>query len=824
MRAVWLRLGAELRMRWRAWLGLSLLVGLAAGAVMGLAAGARRTDSAYPRFLQAHNAYDVLVVNYPEDGTAVYDFDELARLPQVSEAARAVFQYFTFDTANLASMDGRIGTDINRAKILQGRQADPDDPGEIVVGFTLAEEHGIAVGEKIDLLPPEILQAAASPDPVSNPFPEVISDEKFGEYLAGMREFLAAVPDGKLTVVGIGAAPGEFPPQFQLNRILVHLTPAFARMAADGEHEALVVRLHGGSAAVAEFLAELERRSGGLPPQVAVQRDHAAAVQRSIGFQVVALWLLAGLTALAGVLIVGQLLARLTHLESVDHPVLRALGMSARDLITLGVLRAAAIGVGGAVVGVVAAPVASPFFPIGLARVAEPTPGVDADPLVLGVGAVLTVAVVAALGVWPAWRAARTAVAGDASRAPARPSRLAGAVAGSGAPAPAVVGVRMALEPGRGHSAVPVRSTLTGVSLGVTTLVAALTFGASLGHLLANPRLYGLTYDLELYGPYSQGNLVDLGALDILRNDQRVEAVGVGGLAIGATIEVEGRRVDAVMVQPVEGDVVPPVLDGRAPTSPDEIAVGVRTLRSLDADVGDVVAVRVPGVAADPVPMRVVGAVVLPTVSEGAQLGHGALLTPAGLTLLDPEEEGLAVIVRLTPGADGQEVVDDLSAALDLHRPDLGEGVYALSGGQPTDIVNFGRVEAMPLLLGGLLAAISAGALTHLLLSAVRRRRRDLAVLKTLGFVRRQVGATVASQATTVVGIGLVVGIPAGVALGRWAWALMANDLGVVSHPQVPALAVVVVAATGVLLANAIAVVPGRVAARTPAASVLRSE
>jgi ABC-type lipoprotein release transport system permease subunit len=138
--------------------------------------------------------------------------------------------------------------------------------------------------------------------------------------------------------------------------------------------------------------------------------------------------------------------------------------------------------------------------------------------------------------------------------------------------------------------------------------------------------------------------------------------------------------------------------------------------------------------------------------------------------------------------------------------------------------VNFGRVEAMPLVLGGILAAIAAATLAHLLLSAVRRRRRDLAILKTLGFVRGQVAGTVAWQATTVVVVSLVVAVPLGVALGRWTWTLLADDLVVIARPQVPWLTLAAVVGAALILANAIALVPGQIAARTRPATDLRSE
>jgi len=68
--AVWMRLRSELRIRWRAWLGLALLIGLAGGAAVGAAAGARRTETAYPRFVQAQNGYDLIAGGFPRNTDA----------------------------------------------------------------------------------------------------------------------------------------------------------------------------------------------------------------------------------------------------------------------------------------------------------------------------------------------------------------------------------------------------------------------------------------------------------------------------------------------------------------------------------------------------------------------------------------------------------------------------------------------------------------------------------------------------------------------------------------------------------------------------------
>jgi predicted lysophospholipase L1 biosynthesis ABC-type transport system permease subunit len=142
----------------------------------------------------------------------------------------------------------------------------------------------------------------------------------------------------------------------------------------------------------------------------------------------------------------------------------------------------------------------------------------------------------------------------------------------------------------------------------------------------------------------------------------------------------------------------------------------------------------------------------------------------------------------------------------------------------PDDIVNFGRVQNMPLVLGAVLALLGAATLTHTLVTAIGRRRRDLAVFKTVGFVRGQITSTVAWQATTMVAIALLAGLPVGVALGRWAWITLAHQIGVVSEPVTPLPTLLLLVPATVLLANLIALAPASLAARIRPALALRAE
>src|SRR4029079_11121983 len=90
----------------------------------------------------------------------------------------------------------------------------------------------------------------------------------------------------------------------------------------------------------------------------------------------VALGVFSLIVALTGLLLVGQALARESFLDSVDSPPLHALGFSRAQLFAGGMLRAALIAIGGAVIAVVLAVATSPLAPIGPARTARH----DTDP------------------------------------------------------------------------------------------------------------------------------------------------------------------------------------------------------------------------------------------------------------------------------------------------------------------------------------------------------------------------------------------------------------------------------------------------------------
>jgi hypothetical protein len=821
MPAVWYRFRAELRTRWRAWLGLAVLVGVAGGVVVALAAGARRTETAYPRLLAAQRPYDTVVFERGFGGdvrTPPGFLDQVERVRHVVESDRFHTVYDNggrtddgtpigepYYLQTIIPADEPAAKTLARQKLLQGRHPDPAAADEVAINFTVADRYDLDVGDTFQL------------ELFTEPQARAFFEE--GRQVGGvMRTF---------RVVGVYAAAGDFPPRSLGDGAgSVNFSPAYAAAHPElmSSWQVLTVRLAGGEGDLPAFRAAAERAAGGASFDAlgtfSITGQHAAT-ERAVNLLTVALWLLTGLAGVAGTLILGQALARAATLESVDHATLQALGVTGRELALMAMARAAVIAAVGALVATGLAVALSPLFPLGLARTAEPDPGIRVDGMALALGAGAILVAVALLAGFAAWRSSRRThgTTGTAETTAAWPSRVAGGLARAGFPPAAVAGARMALEPGRGRTAVPVRTTLLGAVVGVSALAGALTFAAGLDHLLGTPRLYGWNWDVTVGDGYGAADAYD-DVAPALADDPTVEAWGAG--TFGA-VEVDGREVFALATDAEQGSIGPTVVAGRGPAAPDEILLGPQTLEALGLRNGDAASVRFVGTfegeatnEAEPRSLTVVGEGVLPEQSD-IGLDDAAAMTFEGLTELAPGEELPRNFfpVRFADGVDSADGLAGIDDDIDL---------YTVPVQRPTDLVNFGRVDTLPVVGAGLLALVAAAMLTHVLMSSIQRRRRDLALLKTLGFTTPQVSLTVACQATTIAAVALLVGLPLGVAAGRWAWTVAAGRLGVVVEAVVPLAPIVLAVPAIVIVANLIAAVPGWLAARTRPAVVLRAE
>jgi ABC-type lipoprotein release transport system permease subunit len=150
--------------------------------------------------------------------------------------------------------------------------------------------------------------------------------------------------------------------------------------------------------------------------------------------------------------------------------------------------------------------------------------------------------------------------------------------------------------------------------------------------------------------------------------------------------------------------------------------------------------------------------------------------------------------------------------------------IVVLGVQRPAQIVNYRSIGSTPLILAAALGAGAVAGLALTLMASVRRRWRELALLKSLGLGPRQLGWTIVWQATVAAVTGVVLGLPLGIVLGRQLWTLFARSLDAVPSPTVPALTVVLVGLGTLLFADLVAALPGARAARVSATSLLRAE
>ncbi len=856
LQVAWFRFRRTLRRRWGDYLTVALLIGLVGGLGMAAMAGARRTQSAYPSYLASSGASDLQIQFFqigPQQSGGATSFAsintnlyspiltrDLARLPHVRRVAAYPEMYIAplgengvadlpaplqnNEVVTVGSVNGQFFTQ-DGVIADQGRLPDPSRPDEIAVTARAAALLHWHVGQRIPMGAYTFAQVADA-----NGHPQKVPP--------AFRVTAEIVGIVALNNTVVNDAVDRYP-------TYVIFTPAFTKEAVAAKAAGFSVytlRLDHGSGDV----AAVERELINALPAGSFYTFHVTSVaegaaQRAIRPESIALGAFGGICLLAALLIAGQAMSRALRRNAADLFVLRALGAS-RAMVTadtligmLGAILAGALLAAGLCVGL------SPLAPVGAVRHVDPSPGPAFDWTVLGAGVGILVVVLGVAALLLALVVARRrARPNDVSE---RPSRLVAWAGRAGMPAPAVAGIRFALERGRGSDTVPVGSALLGAVLAVAVVVTTLTFASGLNTLVSSPRLYGWNWNYAI--EEAGGGTVPPYATNLLAHDRLVSAfTGYGE----ADAQFDGQTVPILISSP-NPRVSPPIISGHGIENDHQIVLGGATLAALHKRVGDTVIgsygspkdfpIYVP-----PTKLRIVGTATFPAVGSGGTLhpsmGTGALIAqglepPAFLraqTSPDPNNNGPSiVVVRLRRGvtavaglASLQRIADATSKVIDAD-PNTGGGHFVvLPVQQPAEIVNYRAMGATPAILASTLAASAVVALGLILVASVRRRRRDLAVMRTIGFLQHQLGAVISWQASVTGVVGVVVGLPLGIILGQALWTSFAHAIDAVSLPTVPAIQVVLVAAGTLVLANVVALFPARLAGATPTALLLRTE
>ena len=846
-RVAWYRFRRTLRRRWLGYLSIVLLVGLLGGLAMGAVAGARRNQAAFPAFLKTAHASDVQFWPYVGGGSSpianIYSPSLTRRI-----AALPGVRWVAADPQLLIAPIGPSGKPylpsalqnnvVNTIGSLNGEYFTRDD--------VIADEGRVPDAGKVD----EFAVTAAAAQLLHWHLGQNLS---FGAFtfrqLASAGFGLPKRPYLRFDARLVGIV--TFPDAVVHDEVDQYPTFALFTPALTNE------LLGAGAAGFPTYALGLDRGSGGV---AAVERQlvhilppgstyglHVTSVaenqvERATAPESIALGAFGLIAALAALLIAAQAIGRDLRASGSDSDVLRALGadpgMTTAESL-FGVIGAIVLG---AILAVGVCLALSSVAPIGLVREVDPAPGFVADWTVLGGGLAVFVGGLTVSSAAISRVAVRVRTGGGTTSSIQRPSRVVGGAIRLGLPVSAVAGIRFALERSRGRDAVPVGSALLGAVVAVAVVVTTLTFGSGLSTLVSHPSLYGWnwSYAIEEEGggsiPPVTGRLLGLDP-DVARWT---------GYSF-ASVNINGATVPALLTT-TNAAVSPPILSGHGIEANDQIVLGGATLAQLHKRVGDTVTVSYGAPEDAPAYLQsrvqIVGTATMPAIGNPGKLhpsmGTGVLVSsgiepPAfrkAIRQPDPNENGPDIIVvdlrNQVPNTVGLASLQRITTATDkviAADVNAGGGTFSVLGvQQPAEIVDYRTMGATPAVLAAALAFGAIVALGLTLVASVRRRRRDLALLKTLGFSRRQLSAVVAGQASVTAIIGAVLGVPVGIALGRALWTVFAREINAVPQATVPVGEVALAAFGALVLANLVALVPGRIAARTPVAVPLRNE
>jgi hypothetical protein len=818
-------------------LAVALVCGVLGTGALGALAGARRTESAYGRYLRSINASDV-TVNLPSPDTSLVH--RVASLPGVRASAAWVglaaypIVHGQLDDSFLTdalsgSLNGELFTQ-DAMTVVTGRLPSLRSADQIVLTPGVARLFGVGVGGRVTYQ--FVNNGLANPEPTG-----------YASYRVAAIVDLPPVLVDQFDQVAGGVLPPE-------------ATRAAARHPGAIAFSWVGVRLKRGSAGISSFqssLLGLTARVGGGYTFAVRQLDAVhQQVQEAIRPQAVALAVFGAFAALALLVLVGQGLAQQLDRSNAQARTLLALGLTRAEAATASGLGGAIAVVGGTALAIGGAVAVSTLAPVGPVRAVDPARGFQFDVTVLlGGGLVLAALLLGITALLAARSVRRVDQAGDRRPSPVRQAALA-----AGVPVVAALGASFALEPAPGHRRTMVRANLVGSVVAVAAVVTAAVFGASLSGLVTHPSRYGWNWDVLIQAQGGYGSFLpeDVnahtlgdgdGELDHLMAAQR----GVRGWStFGFTqLPIGGQIVPVLGLATHLGEVEPPTvvghpLTGTGPvelgagpvTGPKEIELGAITLRQLGKHVGDSLLV---GTGATARRLTIVGVVTLPsigvTLSDHVSLGRGAMLpesTLLGIENLSAVSPNAAeafsalpstLAIDLSPGFPTGPLVNRIVAAHPGNEPGA---IYQVQRVLGAAVVNAGQMTGQPVALAvvlGVAVLISLGATVT---ASAHRRRRELAVLKSLGLTRRQTTSVVAWQTVTLLVIAVVVGLPLGAAMGHWAWDGFASSIGVVPVTVVPLAALAGGLLALLVAGTALAGLPAVVAARTPAASALRRE
>lgn len=838
----------QLRRQRASYIGLAIVVALGGGAALGAAIAADRTDSAYQDYVERSEVAD-LVINPSLSSVAMTEaingFEGVEKVYSSSLIAALIGHVES-------GVLGELGTTEPWLQVLgspDGRFVEVDRPA-VTSGRLPTGDHELFVSDEVrDLLEAAVGHELSVGDTVELSF-------FWSGLFIGDVDYSATVSSigiEPLRISGFGVLPDEVLPDELWPRQRMIVSGDIARKyscmpdynANMTDEEALAVsfppdcssqytyyslQLDGKADTAASIREQFAQAAAALtpelPPLIGETRagyyyisqdrtDTDGAVERAIRPTVAALNLFAIVALLATVAIFGVAVARVGRRAEVESRRLMELGATSSQRVVAAVIPALVAICGGILGAVVVGALLSPIGPLGSVRQLVPATGLSAPVWLSASIAVPFAGALAAMAAVVALAMVHRTARASAQRL-RRTTRLSRVVSAWRRPS-LTTGTNAALDFRRPGTA----AAIVGCVVAVACVGGALIFDSNVRTLVEDPVEYGWPWDVAMVvgGGYGDAN-PDTIAESLVGNAD-VASYEIYGM--DPSSQFGDRGVPVLYGYPNFEAPQFPIVSGRAAHSANETVLGTNTAKRLGASIGDIVSLRSTSFSDREV--VIVGTAVLPAVgafvSDRTGLGDGAFV------ILDaPVASGSAsfVAINLRDEVDVDVFVagiagdDALASWSEVFEPPL----VLTESVRSAEIINVTELRSAPLILIRLLGLALFGGFALSIVVSVRDRQRELAILRVLGFRDSNLRASVRWQAFMMMLVGLIVGVPLGIVVGRAAWRAFADQLGVVPRAEQPISILAFTIVGSMLLAMLAAIVPARSATRTKSGLVLR--
>ncbi len=349
---------------------------------------------------------------------------------------------------------------------------------------------------------------------------------------------------------------------------------------------------------------------------------------------------------------------------------------------------------------------------------------------------------------------------------------------------------------------------------------AAFTFSYAVRDAASTPERFGQTYQAAAFVGVNNQDFLSVPRL-IRDLDSSSQVTGIMHARSGVVSNPSGTASVTLYTYGHEAKTLPVVLTaGRLPRRPNEVVLAPTSLTALHTSVGQETSLEG---SHGRQRFLVTGSGFVPSGSHNSY-SDGGWVTPTGFSRVIRGFKFDVVLISLRAA---HRKPRDQTASLTKQLMRRDPTMAGLEIGQPDPlppVAELQQVRTLPFVLGIFLVVLALGAVGHALATAVRRRSPDLAVLRALGMTPSQCRRVIVVQSTLLGVLGLIIGLPLGLGIGRLVWRAVATYTPLQYVTPLVGWEIPLLVPATLLAVNLLAVWPSHRAARLRVSEVLHTE